>query len=152
MRGCLNIATEARRWGKRRLFVPLANVGEAAVFDDLEVYGVSSLRETFEFLRGGPEAPKLSRTRVDLGSFFTSNQQHEVDFSEIKGQHHARRAMEIAVAGSHNVLMIGPPGSGKSMMAKRVPTIMPPLTLDEALETTKIHSVAGRLDGEPFAW
>ena len=148
VRGCLNIATEARRWGKRRLFVPVANVGEAAVFDDLEVYGVSSLRETFEFLRGGPEAPKLSRTRVDLASFFTSNQQHEVDFSEIKGQHHARRAMEIAVAGSHNVLMIGPPGSGKSMMAKRLPSILPPLTLEEALDTTKIHSVAGKLNGK----
>ena len=148
VRGCLNIATEARRWGKRRLFVPTANVREAAVFDDLAVYGVDSLRQTFEFLRGGPDAPTLQRTKVDLRPFFASHQQHEVDFSEIKGQHHARRAMEIAVAGSHNVLMIGPPGSGKSMMAKRLPSILPPLTLEEALDTTKIHSVAGKLNGK----
>lgn len=148
VRGCLAIAAEARKWGKKRLFVPAGNVAEAAVFEDLEVYGVHSLRQTFEYLRGGPDAPPLARTRTDLSSFFDAKLQHEVDFSEVKGQHDARRAMEIAVAGSHNVLMIGPPGSGKSMMAKRLPSILPPLTLEEALDTTKIHSVAGKLNGK----
>ena len=148
VRGSLAIALQARQWGRRRLFVPLANVREAAVVEGIDVYGVHSLREVFEFLRGGPDAPKLTPTRVDARAFFSQHQRHEVDFSEVKGQHDARRAMEIAAAGAHNLLMIGPPGSGKSMMAKRLPSIMPPLTLEEALETTKIHSVAGLLDGK----
>ena len=148
VRGSLAIALEAQKWGRRRLFVPLANVREAAVVEGIDVYGVRSLREVFEFLRGGPDAPKLAPTRVDARAFFSRHQRHEVDFSEVKGQHDARRAMEIAAAGAHNLLMIGPPGSGKSMMAKRLPSIMPPLTLEEALETTKIHSVAGLLDGK----
>ncbi len=146
VRGTLAIASEARRWGRRRLFVPAANAREAAVIAGIDVYGVRSLRETFEFLRGGPDAPKLTPTRVDVAEAFAAGQRHEVDFSEVKGQHDARRALEIAAAGAHNLLMIGPPGSGKSMMAKRLPSIMPPLTLEEALETTKIHSVAGLLD------
>lgn len=148
VRGCLNIALEARKWGVRRLFVPAGNVQETAVVKDLEVYGVRSLRETFEFLRGSPDTPPLQPVPVNTDDFFAANQHHEVDFNEIKGQYDARRALEIAVAGAHNVLMIGPPGSGKSMMAKRLPSILPPLTLEEALETTKIHSVAGLLNGK----
>lgn len=143
IKGALPIALEARRSGKAALIVPEANAAEAAAVQGLRVYGVKSLRDACEFLRGGIELP---RTEVDVDALFSQNGSHEVDFSEVKGQHQVKRAIEIACAGAHNLLLIGPPGSGKSMLAKRIPTILPPMTLEEAIETTKIHSVCGLLD------
>src|SRR5213082_581011 len=118
---------------------------EAAMVNKIDIYGVHNLRETFQFLRG--ELPLLP-ARGDLTGFFSTHQSYDVDFADVKGQRHVKRAIEVAVAGGHNILMIGPPGSGKSMLSKRIPTIIPPMSLDEAIETTKIHSIAGFLDGE----
>src|SRR2546426_10746349 len=145
VKGVLPVALEARRRGKRALFVPEANAREAAMVDKIDIYGVQNLRQTFGFLRG---ETALLPTRADLTGFFATHQSYDVDFSDVKGQRHVKRAMEVAVAGGHNILMIGPPGSGKSMLSKRIPTIIPPMSLDEAIESTKIHSIAGFLDGE----
>jgi magnesium chelatase family protein len=145
VKGVLPVALEARRRGKRALFVPEANAREAAMVDKIDIYGVHNLRETFQFLRG--EIPLLP-TRGDLTKFFAAHQDYDVDFCDVKGQAHVKRAIEVAVAGGHNILMIGPPGSGKSMLTKRIPTIIPPMSLAEAIETTKIHSIAGLLDAE----
>src|SRR3989440_1758034 len=143
--GVLPVAIEARRRGKKALFVPQANAQEAAMVRGIAVYGVRNLRETFAFLRG---ECALQATKGDLEKFFATHQSYDVDFADVKGQAHVKRAIEVAVAGGHNILMIGPPGSGKSMLSKRIPTIIPPMSLDEAIETTKIHSIAGFLDGE----
>src|ERR1041384_3625808 len=144
-KGVLPVSLEARRRGKQALFVPEANALEAAMVNKIDIYGVQNLRQTFQFLRG--ELPLLP-TRGDLTGFFATHQSYDVDFADVKGQAHVKRAIEVAVAGGHNILMIGPPGSGKSMLSKRIPTIIPPMSLEEAIETTKIHSIAGFLDGE----
>jgi magnesium chelatase family protein len=145
VKGVLPVALEARRRGKHALFVPEANAREAAMVDKIDIYGVQNLRQTFQFLRG--EVPLLP-TRGDLSAFFATHQSYDVDFSDVKGQGHVKRAIEVAVSGGHNILMIGPPGSGKSMLSKRIATIIPPMSLEEAIETTKIHSIAGLLNGE----
>ncbi len=143
IRGALPMAIKARELGFKGMIVPKANVSEAAVVNNLDVYGVSSLSEVIDFFTGKSSlAPTVVNTRQE---FTRSSGIFDCDFSEVKGQKPVKRAFEVACAGGHNILLVGPPGSGKSMMAKRLPTILPPLTLSEALETTKIHSVAGRL-------
>ena len=145
VKGVLPVALEARRRKKHALFVPEANAREAAMVSGIDVYGVQNLRQTFQFVCG---ETTLLPTRADLNEFFTTHQDYDVDFSDVKGQGHVKRAIEVAVAGGHNILMIGPPGSGKSMLSKRIATIIPPMSLEEAIETTKIHSIAGLLDGQ----
>lgn len=143
IQGVLPIALAARKAGFKGVILPAANAREAAVVNDLEVYGLSHLTDVVRFLNG---AQTFTPTQVDTDAEF---QQYafssDLDFSDVRGQDNVRRAMEVAAAGGHNMLMIGPPGAGKSMMAKRLPSILPPLTLEESLETTKIYSVAGMM-------
>lgn len=142
-RGVLPIAIHARKERFRGLIVPRQNVREAAVVDNIEVYGMDTMTDVVKFLTGEtcPE-PTVIDTRRE---FYERQYQFDLDFADVRGQENVKRALEVAAAGGHNMVMIGPPGSGKSMMAKRLPSILPPLSLGESLETTQIHSVAGKL-------
>ncbi len=143
IKGALPIAIQARKEGFRGLIVPLANAREAGMVNNLDVYGVEHLNEVVSFFADESSLePVVVNTREE---FFSNQYDFDIDFSEVKGQENIKRAMEIAAAGGHNAILIGPPGAGKTMLAKRLPTILPPLSLQEALETTKIHSVAGKM-------
>jgi len=142
VKGVLSAAIEAKKNNFSGIIVPLANAHEACVVEGLNVYAINDLNEVVEFLEGKSDI-KPYATKIDLT--FNNNANYSVDFSDVKGQENVKRVMEIAAAGGHNIIMIGPPGSGKTMLARRLPTILPPMTLNEALETTKIHSVSGKL-------
>ena len=146
IKGVLPIAIKARELGFKGIILPQKNAREAAVVNNLDVYGVGNICEVVEFFNGERE---LEKTIVDTrADFMNAQQSFEFDFSDVKGQENVKRALEVAAAGGHNLIMIGPPGAGKSMMAKRIPSILPPFSLHEALETTKIHSVAGKIGSE----
>lgn len=140
IKGALPIALEARRNGISKIILPKANAHEAAFVEDLEVFGMETLQETVQFLRG-----KSFHTAIKSDKPFTPTSKSALDFAQVQGQVMAKRAFEIAAAGGHNLILIGPPGAGKTMLAKRIPSILPPLSLEEAMETTIVHSIAGKI-------
>ncbi|TVQ83069.1 MAG: ATP-binding protein [Bacteroidetes bacterium] len=144
IKGALPIAIQARKEGFKGFILPADNAREAAVVNNLDVYGIENIKQVIDFFKGDIQLEKVEVNTRD--EFFSRLNEYDFDFSDVKGQENIKRAFEVAAAGGHNLIMIGPPGAGKTMLAKRLPGILPPPSLQEALETTKIHSVAGKLD------
>jgi len=147
IRGALAVAYDAKKAGKRRLILPKANAKEAALIKDIEIIGVHHLTELVAYLRS---EHTIEPTKNSLKLFAQQEKKSDLDFSQVKGQQQAKRALQISAAGRHNILFIGPPGAGKTMLAKRLPSIMPPLSFDEVLQTSKVYSICGKLDGKPL--